>query len=193
MGWNENIMTGRDAFDKGSYEEAERFFSSALTEAQKLGMTDPRLAQSLNDLGMLYHSLGRLTEAEPLYRKAIAIDEKRGDDAWVDIAITLENLAELYKTQQRIGEAAAMYRRAVALIEKLYKDAVDKLGKAHPDVVPYSEVAGVPGRGPGQDRRRRKSLPHRTENPGTLPGPDQRGDCEHARPACLRADHSRQI
>ena len=47
MGWNENIKAGRDAFYKGAYEEAERLFSSALTKAQKLGKTAPRLAQSL--------------------------------------------------------------------------------------------------------------------------------------------------
>ena len=133
MGWNENINAGRDAFQMGEYEKAERFFSGALTDAQKLGKTDPRLAQSLNDLAMLYHSLGRLTEAEPLYRKAIGIDEKRGDEARMDIAITLENLAELYKTQQRKGEAAAMYRRAIAIVETLYHAAEEKLGKGSGD------------------------------------------------------------
>jgi Flp pilus assembly protein TadD len=88
MGWNENTKMGQGALIRGDYVKAERFFSGALADAQKLGKTDPRLAQSLNDLAMMYHSLGRLTEAEPLYRKAIAIDEKRGDQARADIAVT---------------------------------------------------------------------------------------------------------
>ena len=121
MGWREISKAGRDAFHKGAYDGAERLLSAALMDAQKLGKADPRLAISLNDLGMFYHSLGRLTEAEPLYRKAIAIDEKRGGEAGVDIAVTLENLAELYKSQQRKGEAVTLSvsTSAVSMMRRL--------------------------------------------------------------------------
>ena len=79
MGWEESSAAGAEAFQKGLYDKAERHFASALAEAKKLGKDDPRLAQAMNDLAMLYHALGRLTEAEPLYRRAISIDEKQGE------------------------------------------------------------------------------------------------------------------
>ena len=121
MGWDKSSRAGHEAFRGGGYEKAEQHLKAAVSAAKKFGATDRRLALSLGDLGMLYHSLGRLSEAEPLYRRAIAIDEKNGDTDDQNSAVTLENLAELYKTQQRAGESAAMYRRAMAIMENIFK------------------------------------------------------------------------
>jgi len=38
----------------------------------------PQLARTLSDLGYVYYILGRYMEAEPLYRRALAILEKAG-------------------------------------------------------------------------------------------------------------------
>ena len=41
-----------------------------------LGSNHPDVAQSLNNLALLYYSQGKYAEAEPLYRRALEIFEK---------------------------------------------------------------------------------------------------------------------
>ncbi|MFM6063005.1 MAG: tetratricopeptide repeat protein, partial [Microcystis panniformis] len=48
---------------------------------KQLGAEHPDVAQSLNNLALLYYYQGKYTEAEPLYQKAIAIcSEKLGEN-----------------------------------------------------------------------------------------------------------------
>ncbi len=59
-----------------NYPEAEKQWSAALKEAEGFGPQDPRLATTLNNLAGLYQAQGRYAEAEPLYKRALAIIEK---------------------------------------------------------------------------------------------------------------------
>src|SRR5215472_18655495 len=61
----------------------------------------PQLARTLSDLGYVYYILGRYMEAEPLYRRALAILEKAGKTHESDAAITLNKLGELYRVEGR--------------------------------------------------------------------------------------------
>jgi tetratricopeptide (TPR) repeat protein len=85
------------------------------------------VATALNNLGLLYYAQGRYQEAEPLYRRALALREKVLGPDHPDVATSLNNLAGLYDTQGRYKEAEPLYRRALALWEKV-------LGPEHPDV-----------------------------------------------------------
>ncbi len=84
-------------------------------------------AASLNNLALLYKSQGRYEEAEPLYRHALAINEKKLGPEHPYVAAALNNLALLYKFQGRYEEAEPLYTRALAINEK-------KLGQEHPHV-----------------------------------------------------------
>ncbi len=137
MGWKEISRAGARAFQNGEYVEAERHFAVAVIEAKKLGPGDRRLAHAMNDLAMFYHALGRLGEAEPLYRRAISIDESSGLDPDPDFVVTLENVGELYRTQQRKTEAAAMYQRAADISETLYLTALAAHGDNSPALIPH--------------------------------------------------------
>ena len=55
------------------------------------------VAQSLNNLAELYSEQGRYAEAEPLYKRSLAIDEKALGPDHPDVASSLNNLAELYR------------------------------------------------------------------------------------------------
>src|SRR5262249_59720486 len=91
-----------------------------------LGRDHPDVARSLNNLAALYQSQGRYADAEPLYRRSLAISEKvLGRDS--DVATSLNNLAELYRNQGRYADAEPLYRRSLAVSEKV-------LGRDHPDV-----------------------------------------------------------
>ncbi len=60
----------------------------------------------------------RLAEAEPLYRRALAIWERSYGPDHPDVAKGLNNLAELLRATNRLGEAEPLYRRALAIDER---------------------------------------------------------------------------
>ena len=74
--WESNNAAGVKAFQQGRYADAEKLFLAALEEAEGFGPDDPRLATSLNNLAGLYDNQGKYAEAEPLYKRSLAIDEK---------------------------------------------------------------------------------------------------------------------
>ena len=51
---------------------------------------------SLNNLAALYNDQGRYADAEPLFKRALAIQEKVLGPDHPDVAVSLNNLANLY-------------------------------------------------------------------------------------------------
>ncbi|MGB7378739.1 MAG: CHAT domain-containing tetratricopeptide repeat protein, partial [Rivularia sp. (in: cyanobacteria)] len=92
-----------------------------------LGKEHPDVATSLNNLAALYYSQGNYTKAEPLYERALAIDEKVQGKEHPDVATSLNNLAQLYQLQGNYIKAEPFYLRSLAIFEKV-------LGKEHPYV-----------------------------------------------------------
>ncbi len=78
-------------------------------------------------LGLLSKTKARYAEAEPLYRRALAIDEASYGPDHPGVATDLNNLATLLRATNRPGEAEPLYRRALAICEK-------SLGPDHPNV-----------------------------------------------------------
>ena len=67
---------------------------------------------------MFYDNQGRYADAEPLYKRALAVREKTLGPDHPDVAQTLNNLALLYYNQGRYAEAEPLYKRALAIYEK---------------------------------------------------------------------------
>jgi tetratricopeptide (TPR) repeat protein len=86
------------------------------------------VAIGLNNLAQLLQATHRLAEAEPLMRRAIAIDEKRYGPDHPDLARHLNNLARLLEDTGRLDEAEQHLRRAIAVFET-------SLGPDHPNTV----------------------------------------------------------
>src|SRR5271154_62383 len=61
--------------------------------------------------------INRLSEAEPLMRRALAIDEASFGPDHPDVASSLNNLAQLLKATNRLSEAEPLMRRALAIDE----------------------------------------------------------------------------
>ena len=70
------------------------------------------MATSLNNLALLYYTQGKYAEAEPLYTRALEIDEKALGPDHPNVATTLENYAALLRETQRNAEATEMEARA---------------------------------------------------------------------------------
>lgn len=75
----------------------------------------------------VYRSQGKYSEAEPLFKRALAIREKTLGPTNPDVASSLNNLAALYHDEGKYSEAEPLYKRALAIWEKA-------LGSDHPDV-----------------------------------------------------------
>ena len=84
------------------------------------------VAIRLNNLARLLQDTNRLAEAEPLMRRALAIDEKSYGPDHPNVAIHLNNLAQLLQDTNRLDEAQPLMRRALAIFEK-------SLGAGHPN------------------------------------------------------------
>ena len=74
--------------------------------------------RDLNNLAALYCTQGQYAQAEPLYKRALAIWEKALGPDHPDVATSLNNLAELYGTQGQYAQAEPLYKRALAIDEK---------------------------------------------------------------------------
>ena len=72
----------------------------------------------LTNLAFLYSKQGRYSDAEPLYKRALAINEKGLGPDHPAVALSLSNLAALYNDQGRYAEAEPLYKRALAISEK---------------------------------------------------------------------------
>jgi tetratricopeptide (TPR) repeat protein len=70
------------------------------------------VAITLHNLARLYHHQARYTEAEPLYRRCLAIEEKTIGPEHRRVATTLNNLAELLGSTNRVQEADTLRDRA---------------------------------------------------------------------------------
>jgi len=90
------------------------------------GLGSPVAGRLLNHSGCYLVDRAQYAEAEPLYRRALAICEKALGPQHPDTATCLNNLAVLYRKQGRYPEADPLYRRALAISE-------EALGPEHPD------------------------------------------------------------
>lgn len=125
--WAKYLADGAKAYELRQYDEAEKWLKAALSEAERFGPDDPRLATTLDDLAELYRAQGRYAEAEPLYKRSLAIREKISTPDQADQVGTLDGLAELYKAQGRYAEAEPLFKRSLEISEKNH-------GRTHPEV-----------------------------------------------------------
>ena len=90
----------------------------------------------LNNLAALLKATNRLAEAEPLMRRALAIDEKSFGPEHPDVARDLNNLAQLLQATNRLAEAEPLMRRALAIDE-------NELRPEHPNVAIRPQQPGA--------------------------------------------------
>ena len=92
-----------------------------------MALSDVILAATLNNLAERYKEEGRYADAEPLYKRVLAINEKAFGPDHPSVALALNDLAELYKEEGRYADAEPLYKWALATWKKA-------LGPDHPDV-----------------------------------------------------------
>jgi tetratricopeptide (TPR) repeat protein len=88
--------------------------------AKTLAANDPAVAGLLDRQATLLHEIAQYEDAEPLFRRALAIDEASYGNDHPNVARDLNNLASLLHDTNRLEEAEPMYRRALAIDEASY-------------------------------------------------------------------------
>ena len=94
--------------------------------ADEQGIADPT-SRLMNQLGLMYLTKALYREAEPLMRRALAIDEASFGAEHPNVARDLNNLALLLQATNRLAEAEPLMRRALAIDEASF-------GAEHPNV-----------------------------------------------------------
>lgn len=115
--------------DSGRRAEAEPMLIRALAIAEKpsaveadLNIVDPNristLSALLNTLADLFRITGRLSEAERLLKRALAVDTQDLGEEHPNVARDLDHLAWLYLDSERLEEAEPVILRAMGDAEK---------------------------------------------------------------------------
>ncbi len=132
--WAEQVVRAVNAafpqVEFSIWDKCERLVPSAQHCAalvDEYGLSFPEAARLLNEAGLYLKQRARYTEAEPLYRRALAIWEKALGPDHPQAATSLNNLAGLLQATNRLSEAEPLCRRALAIWEKA-------LGPDHPQV-----------------------------------------------------------
>jgi len=94
--------------------------------ADAAGIPEPTV-RLMNQLSLLLRAKALYAEAEPLIRRALAIEEMSFGPDHPSVATRLSNLAQLLQDTNRLDEAEPLMRRTLAIGEKIF-------GPEHPQV-----------------------------------------------------------
>ncbi len=135
--WKSNVDAGIQACDEENYAAAFDKLEIARKQTESFGPDSLELATCLDALAYVYLSQKRFDQSELLYKRVIAIREKKLDADNYELAEPLSGMAELCCKQRRFTEAESFFVRALKIEMK-------KLGPDHPDVLQtQSNLAAV--------------------------------------------------
>ena len=99
-------------------EQALPYFLFALELGEKqFGADSPAVVPLLNDLAEVYATRSDYPDAEPLFKRSLAIQEQELTRYRSGIARTLNNLGSLYEATERPRAARKLYRRVVTALQ----------------------------------------------------------------------------
>ncbi len=146
------------------YAEAIPVAQAILTLAEKLhGSNAWETAKGLTELGSLHDGLGDGTQTEPLYLRALAIQEQPPGPIHTNTAETLNNLAFIYMAQAQFAKAESTFNRVLQIQEAV-------LEADHPEVASILNNLAVLHRKTGDDPKAlacyERALAIREKRPG---------------------------
>jgi tetratricopeptide (TPR) repeat protein len=125
---SENALTATLALAKnqylaGNYDQAIEGYRRAAQQARgKTREPNAALSAALNGLADCLVQKGENQEAEPLYREALAMDQRLHGAVDADVARSLNGLGSVLLFEGRYAEAENNYRKALAIRQRLLGD-----------------------------------------------------------------------
>jgi hypothetical protein len=118
---NDFVPTEPNCYDVRSwpcvYEPAEEHLATITQRADALAVNAPS-TRLMSCLAGYLHTRGDFAEAEPLMRRALAIDEYSFGPDHPNVARDLNNLAALLQATNRMADAEPLMRRAVGILTR---------------------------------------------------------------------------
>jgi tetratricopeptide (TPR) repeat protein len=113
-------VTGRIYQRLGLHDKAQPLLEQALALGRQLvGHDHVRVAQSLNDLGVLLREKGNLTAASATLEQALGMRQRLLGREHADVAVTLVELGRAYVDQNLEDRAEPLFRTALAIRRKV--------------------------------------------------------------------------
>jgi serine/threonine protein kinase/Tfp pilus assembly protein PilF len=114
-------LIGRTFERMGRRDKALPLLEQAVATGRRaLGPADARLAQSLNNLGVLQREMGQPAKAEPLLREALAMRRQVLGPRHADVAITLVELSRDLRDQGKVADSEPLAREALDIRRAVY-------------------------------------------------------------------------
>jgi tetratricopeptide (TPR) repeat protein len=113
--WN---ALGFLALQQRNDQDAESWFTKAVNLWEVSAGYEAFAAIALNNLARLRGLQGNYAEAESLYKRALAAEEKNFGKDHPEIATTLMSLGALYRARGNSAQAAETYRQAHLLLDR---------------------------------------------------------------------------
>lgn len=125
MLWDTYEAEGKIPVEQGHYGEAENLIHAEIEQAERIGSLNPRLAGSLNELGILYAKQHKYQQAEPLFQRSLGVCVAVLGSDHPDVAVILKNIGILKASQKQYVEADLLLKQSLLLTTRV-------LGPAHP-------------------------------------------------------------
>jgi tetratricopeptide (TPR) repeat protein len=127
-GRSENETTeGNILVEHWQFREAEHVYLAAIEQAEQIGSLNPRLADSLNELGMLYAKHHKYAQAEQMFQRALGVMVAALGPDHPDVAVILKNIGILKASTKQYVEADLLLKQSLVLTTKA-------MGHEHPIV-----------------------------------------------------------
>ncbi len=128
----------------------EETLRAAVNDAERLGRLNHRRLDALIALADYYSQRGRLRDAEPLWVKALSLQEKIYGPEHQKLAAPLVDLSTHYERMGRLAEAEAVLLLALKIHER---DAVENSARVADDLMGLARLAERRDPGAGIDPR----------------------------------------
>ncbi|MBS0183886.1 MAG: tetratricopeptide repeat protein [Nitrospira sp.] len=126
--WETYQSAGRQAIEDRHVADAERLLLAAAKHIERVSPDDPRLANTLNGLGVLYGMQNRDIEAEPLFERALVINEKAFGRQHPSVVLGLQNLSVIYASRNKFSKAHKAARESLEICLHLFEMYHPRIG-----------------------------------------------------------------
>ncbi len=106
----------------GDLERAEAVLLEAITTFRDSEGTGARLADVLENLGVLRHDIGHVAESEPIFREALALAEEHYGSRHPKVGMTLSSLASTLQYTGDLVAAESLFTRALQIHRSAFGD-----------------------------------------------------------------------
>ena len=104
--------------NEGKFEEALASSQKSLAIRERLAPDSLDVAQSYNNMGVVYKSQGKFSEALDQHKKSLAIRERLAPDS-LDVAHSYNNIGKVYESQGKSSEAVELFQKSGAIKKRL--------------------------------------------------------------------------